>query len=72
MLVQPVGELLEPPELALVHLGVAVGIQTHEDLREVRVVVEDVLPEVLAVLEVEVRLAALLDRLGELEPVLAG
>ena len=69
---QPVGELLEPPELALVHLGVAVGIQTHEDLREVRVVVEDVLAEVLVVLEVELLLAGLLDRLGELEPVLAG
>src|SRR4051794_21172219 len=71
VLVQPVGELLEPAQLALVHLGVAVGIQTHEDLREVGVVVEDVLPEVLVVLEVELLLAGLLDRLGELEAVLA-
>ena len=58
VLVQPVGELLEAAELALVHLRVAVGVEAHEDLREVRVVVEDVLAEVLVVLEVELLLAA--------------
>src|SRR3712207_8383646 len=33
VLVQPVGQPLEAAELALVHLGVALGIEADEDLR---------------------------------------
>ena len=56
--VEPVGEPLQPADLALVHLGVAVGVVADEDLREVGVELLDVLAEaVLAVLEVELVLA---------------
>ena len=34
---QPVGELLQPPELARVELGVVLGVVTDQDLGEVRV-----------------------------------
>src|SRR3954451_17494402 len=72
VLVQPVGEPLEALELALVHLGVAVGVVADEHLGEVGVELLDVRAEVLAVLEVELVLPALLDRHRELEPVVLG
>jgi hypothetical protein len=65
--VQPVGQPLEAVELALVRLGVAVGVEADEDLREVRVVGLDVLAEGIPVLEVELAQPALLDRPGERE-----
>jgi hypothetical protein len=70
VLVQPVGEPLEAPELAVVDLPVALGVQAHEHLREVGVEALDVLAEGVAVLEVELVLAALLDRHRELEALL--
>src|SRR3954447_9130270 len=71
VLVEPVGELLEPSELALVHLGVGVvRVVADEHLREVRVELLDVGAEVVAVLEVELVLAGFLDRHRELDPVL--
>ena len=57
MLVEPVGEPLEPLGLDAVHLGVAVGVVAHEHLREVGIELLDVGAEVLAVLEVELVLA---------------
>ena len=69
VLVQPVGEALQLAELALVQLGVAVGVVADEDLREVGVERSDVVAEVVAVLEVELVLAALLDRHREIEAV---
>src|SRR5690606_26205011 len=66
-LVQPVREALELGVLALVELGVALGVVADEHLREVRVELLDVLAEGLAVLEVELVLAALLDRHRELQ-----
>ena len=71
--VQPVGQLLEPPELALVHHGVGVvGVVTDEHLGEVGVELLDVLAELGPVLEVELVLAGLLDRHGELQALGAG
>ena len=72
MLVQPVGQALQAPELALVELGGVVGVVADEDLREVGIELLDVLAELVAVLEVELVLAGLLDRHRELQPVLLG
>ena len=69
---EPVGEALEPLELLLVHVGVGVGVVADEHLGEVGVELLDVGGEVLAVLEVELLLAGLLDRHRELQAVLAG
>ena len=66
MLVQPLGEAAELLDLALVHRPVALGVVADEHLREVRVVLLDLLAELLAVLEVELVLARLLDRHREL------
>jgi hypothetical protein len=57
----------QPPELALVHLGVAVGVVADQDLGEMGVEALDVVAELVAVLEVELVLAGLLDRHGQLE-----
>ncbi len=67
VLVEPVGEALEALRLALVHLRVAIGVVADEHLREVGVEALDVVAEVVAVLEVELVLAGLLDRHRELE-----
>ena len=53
VLVQPVGELLEPLGLALVHLLVAVRVVTDEHLGGEQVVLGDVVAELVAVLELE-------------------
>ena len=66
MLVQPLGEAAELLDLALVHLPVAFGVVADEHLGEVRVVLLDLLAELVAVLEVELVLARLLDRHREL------
>ena len=68
---QPFGQPREPARLAAVELRVAVGVVAHEHLGEVRVERLDVLGEVLAELEVELRLAGALDRHREREPVAA-
>jgi hypothetical protein len=65
--VQPVGEALEALVLALVEGRVVVRVVTDEDLAEGRVERLDVAAEVVPVLEVELVLAALLDRHRELE-----
>jgi hypothetical protein len=70
MLVEPVGQLLEAAELALVHPGVAVRVVADEHLGEVRVELLDVVAEGIAVLEVELLLAGLLDRHREHEALL--
>ena len=70
--VQPIGEPLQPSELPLVHRRVAVGVVADQHLREVRVELLDVRAEIVAVLEVELVLAGLLDRHRQLEAVLAG
>ena len=73
MLVQPVREPLQPLELAVVHLGVGiVGVVADEHLREVGVEALDVGAEVVAVLEVELVLAGLLDRHRERQTRLTG
>ena len=72
VLVEPVGEALEPLGLAQVHLGVALRVVADEHLREVGVELLDVGAEVLAVLEVELVLAGLLDRHREQQAVLLG
>ena len=66
MLVQPLGELQQPRRLALVHLRIAFRVVAHEHLREVGVERLDVLAERVAVVEVELLLARLLDRHREL------
>ena len=69
---QPVGQLLETAELALIHLRVrVVGVVADQHLGEVGVELLDVGAEVLAVVEVELVLAGLLDRHRQLQPVLA-
>ena len=70
MLVEPVGQPLQPLGLALVHPGVAVRVVAHEHLGEVGVELLDVRAEVVAVLEVELVLARLLDRHREQEAAL--
>jgi hypothetical protein len=70
--VQPVGEALEALGLAPVHVRVAVGVVADEDLGEVAAEVRDVPAEVVAVLEVELVLAGLLDRHRGLQAVLLG
>ena len=67
MLVQPIPEPPQSLGLAPVHLRVAAGVVADEHLREVGVEALDVRSEVLPVLEVELLLAALLDRHGELD-----
>ena len=64
---QPGRQTFQPLRLAAVHLGVAVGVVADQDLGEVGVVALDMRPEVLAVLEVELVLPALLDRHRELD-----
>ena len=71
VVVEPVREPLQPRELLLVHRGVAVGVVADEHLGEVGVELLDVGGEVVAVLEVELVLAGLLDRHRQLEAVLA-
>ena len=65
VVVEPVPKPLETLGLPLVHLLVAVWVVANENLAEGRVEVLDVLAEVVAVLEVELVLAGLLDRHGE-------
>ena len=72
VLVEPVGEPLQPLGLALVHLGVALGVVAHQHLGEVRVELLDVVAELVAVLEVELVLAGLLDRHREQQAALLG
>ena len=72
VLVEPVGEALEPLRLALVHLGVALRVVAHQHLGEVRVELLDVVAELVAVVEVELVLTGLLDRHGEQESALLG
>ena len=62
VLVQPAAQLREALSLAAVQLRVAFGVVAHEDLGESRVEGLDVAREVLAVLELELRLARALDR----------
>ena len=71
LLVQPVREALEAPELAGVQLRVVLRVVADEDLREIRIEPLDVRAELLAVIEVELVLTGLLDRHRELQPVLA-
>ena len=61
VLVQPVGEPLQALGLARVHVGVALGVVADQHLGEVRVELLDVGAELLAVLEVELVLAGLLN-----------
>ena len=49
----------QPAELGLVHLLVALGVVTHEDLGEVRVEALDVFAELLAELEVDLSISEL-------------
>src|SRR5215208_2230150 len=71
VVVEPVGETLEPLELALVHLAVGVvRVVADEDLGEVAVELLDVGAEVVAVVEVELVLTGLLYRHRELEAAL--
>ena len=70
MLVEPVREPLEPLGLARVHALVAVRVVAHQHLGEVRVELLDVGAEVVAVLEVELVLARLLDRHREQQAAL--
>src|SRR3954452_7609830 len=72
VLVEPVRQALEPLELALVHLGVAVRVEADEHLAEVGVEGLDVRTEVVVVLEVELVLARLLGRHRGLQAVLLG
>ena len=68
--VQVVGEPLQPLRLAPVQRRVAFGVVAHQDLAERRAELLDVGGEVLAVLEVELVLAALLGRAGRVVAVL--
>src|SRR4051794_35279589 len=72
VLVQPVRQALEPLELALVHLGLAVRVEADEHLAEVGVEGLDVRAEVVVVLEVELVLTGLLGRHRGLQAVLLG
>ena len=69
---EPVGETLQPLRLAAVHLRVPVRVVADQDLGEVGVEALDVVAEAVAVLEVELVLAALLDGHGEPESALPG
>ena len=71
-LVEPVAEATKALALAAVHLGVPVGDVAHEDLREVGVEPLDVIAELVAVVEVELVLARLLDRHRQHEAALLG
>src|SRR4051812_12531740 len=66
MLVQPLREAAQLLHLALVHRLIALRVVPDEHLREVRVVLLDLLAECIAVLEVELVLTRLLDRHREL------
>src|SRR3989475_5782472 len=66
MLGEPGRERHQTGRLAAVDLGIAVRVVAHEDLDEVGVEALDVVAELLPVLEVELRLTALLDRHREL------
>ncbi len=70
VLVEPVTEPLELVRLAGVHRAVALGVVPHEHLGEVGLEIEDVRAELLAVLEVELVLPALLHRHRELDAAL--
>src|SRR3954451_9887820 len=72
VLVQPVRQALEPLELALVHLGLAVRVEADEHLAEVGVEGLDVRAEVVVVLEVELVLTGLLGRHRGLQAGLLG
>ncbi len=70
VLLEPVAEPLQLLQLHRVFAGVALGVVADEHLREVRVELQDVLAEVLAVLEVEHVLARALSRHRELQALL--
>ena len=59
-----VGQPLQPRGLALVQRAVAFGVVAHQDLAEGRIEGLDVAGEILAVLEIELVLPALLGRAG--------
>ncbi len=53
MRMQPIGELLQAAELTTVGFLIALGIQAHEHLGEIRIELLDVLAEIGSVLEIE-------------------
>src|SRR5262249_7761761 len=59
---------LQPPQLALVHHRIVAGVVANEDLREIRVELQNVGAEIVAVLEVKLVLTRLLDRHRKLQP----
>jgi hypothetical protein len=69
---QPVRKALQPLQLPLIQPRIVLGVVTDEHLREVRVELQDVLGEVVAVLEVELVLPRFLDRHRQDQAVLLG